>query len=120
MVSCIPQVKSQRRLRRSKRIGLAVPVRVCGRDAFNESFREFTYVVSVSAHGGLLALAARIERGQTILVQNRNTQEEQEFRVAHVTRPHQGEGKWRVGIEFAHGPVDFWKIYFPPFNAKRM
>ena len=70
----------------------------------------------MSAHGGLLALGATVQKGQVILVENRSTKEEQEFRVVYVKGPQ--DGKWRVGIEFAHVPVDFWKIYFPPLDAR--
>lgn len=104
-------------MRRSKRLGLAVPVKVYGQDIFGESFREFTRMLSVNADGGLLALAARIEKGQTILIENRNTREEQEFRVVHVGQLQ--DGKWTVGIEFVHGSANFWRIYFPPLVLKR-
>lgn len=68
-------------------------------------------MLSVNAHGGLLALAARVEKGQRILVVNRSTGEEQECRVAHVGSLQ--EGKWMVGIEFVEPVEDFWKISFP-------
>ena len=111
-----PVIKLGRHLRRSKRLGLAVPVQVFGQDVFGESFCEFACMLSVSAHGGLLALAARVQRDHRILVVNRNTREEQEFRIVHVS-PAQN-GKWRVGIEFVHPPVNFWQIYFPPLISK--
>jgi hypothetical protein len=115
MSSAAGQLKVGRHLRRSKRLGLSVAVQVYGRNAFGEAFREFAQVVSVSAHGGLLALAANVQKGQTILVVNRNTSEEQESRVVHVARAPQG-GKWRVGIEFLHTADGFWKVYFPPVS----
>jgi hypothetical protein len=80
-------------------------------------FHEVTRMLSVNAHGGTLALAATVQPGQTILVVNRSTQEEQEFRVVDVASPQ--DGKWVVGIEFEH-MVDFWKIYFPPLISKQL
>jgi hypothetical protein len=59
-----PQLKQGRRLRRSKRLGLAVGVCVHGQDASRERFREFTQMLSVNAYGGLIALAAPVEKGQ--------------------------------------------------------
>jgi hypothetical protein len=50
-----------------------MPVHVFGQDVFKESFNEFTRMLSVSAHGGSLALAARIEKGQRILIVNKMT-----------------------------------------------
>lgn len=112
-----PPLKWGRRLRRSKRLGLAVRVCVYGQDAFRERFREFTRMLSVNAHGGLIALAAPVEKGQTMLVENRNTREEREFRVVDVSPAR--DGKWHVGIEFANVPTNFWRIYFPPINEHR-
>jgi hypothetical protein len=113
----VPQTKLGRQLRRSKRLALSVPVQVHGRDVFGEAFHEFATMRSVNAHGGLLALAARVQTGQTILVANRNTGQEQEFRVVYVGPPQ--NGKWAVGITFAHRPVGFWQIYFPPLIPER-
>jgi len=106
------QISFARTLRRSKRLKLAVPVQIYGQDAFRESFREHARTISVSAHGGAVALAARVREGQTLLVVNTSTREEQECRVAHVGPVK--NGKWTVGIEFAHSAGMFWKINFPP------
>ena len=78
---------------------------------FRESFNEFTRTRSVNAYGGSLALAARVEKGQSILVVNRNTGEEQECRVACVGLLK--DGKWTVGIEFSEPAQNFWRIRFP-------
>lgn len=107
-----PSIKFGRARRRSKRLGLSVPVQVYGLNACGESFREFTRMLSVNAYGGLLALAARVEKGQTILVVNRTTRREQDCRVVDVG-PAQN-GQWSVGVTFAHPTEDFWQIYFPP------
>lgn len=112
----MPQIKSKRRTRRSQRLGLSVPVLVYGEDMAGESFRELTRTVSVNANGGLIVLAATIEEGQTIFVENKNTQK-QECRVVHVGPAR--NGKWSVGIEFAHAAANFWQIYFPPINCRR-
>lgn len=84
---------------------------------FGDSFHEFTRMASVNAHGGLLALAARVRKGQAILVVNSKTAEEQECHIVHLG-PVQ-EGKWIVGIEFAHPAANFWKIHFPPIIPRR-
>jgi hypothetical protein len=88
-----------------------VPVQVYGQDVFGDSFREITRMVLVSAHGGLLALAACVQKSQAIQVVNRNTREEQEFRVVYLGPLR--DGKWTVGIEFARPAANFWKIHFP-------
>ena len=68
-------------------------------------------MTSVNAHGGSLALAARVEEGQRIVVVNKSTGEEQECRVMNVGSLR--NGKWVVGIAFAEHADNFWKIHFP-------
>jgi hypothetical protein len=91
---------------------LAVPVELFGHNMFGEPFRELTHSLSVNAHGEMLAVAARLQKGQTILVLNRKTRAEQSFRVVHVGQFQ--DGKVKAGIELLHPPVNFWGIYFPP------
>lgn len=116
MSATAPAVRLRRRFRRSKRLGLQFRVRVHGKDALGEPFHEFTEVVSVSAHGALLALGTTVQKGQTIVVENKSTRKEREFRVVYVGAAQQG--KWRVGIEFVQDPADFWGIHFPQTGAK--
>lgn len=115
MISSPPQTKSERRLRRSKRLKLTVPVLVHGKAMSGEPFREITRMLSVNAHGGLLPVTASVQEGQTILVQNRSTGKEQECRVVNIGPPQ--AGKWAVGIEFTQVTADFWKICFPPLTS---
>ena len=84
---------------------------------FRESFNEFTRMVSVSAHGGALALAARVEKGQGILLVNKSTGEERECRVVHLGSLQ--NGKWTVGIKFAEPVENFWKINFPTCTLRQ-
>ena len=105
------QIWSRREPRRSKRLVLSVPVHVFGQDVFLESFNEFTHMLTVNAHGGSLALAARVEKGQRILVVNKSTGEERECRVVHVGSLR--NGKWTVGVEFVEPAESFWRINFP-------
>lgn len=112
VVPSAPQVRSERRQRRSKRLKLTVSVIVHGKGMSGEPFREATRMLSVNAYGGLLALTHTVQEGQMILVQNRYTGQEQECRIANLSVPQ--AGKWGVGIEFTQARLDFWKIYFPP------
>jgi hypothetical protein len=105
------QFRPDRQIRRSKRLVLSIPVHVFGQDIFLESFNEFAHMLSVNAHGGALALAAKVREGQRILVVNKSTGQEQECRVAHVGSVQ--EGKWTVGIELVEPMANFWKVNFP-------
>ena len=73
-------------------------------------------MISVNAHGGLIALAARVEKGQTVLLLNATTREEQEVRIVHIGVPK--DGKWPVGVEFIVSPANFWRIHFPPTTTR--
>lgn len=112
MISAIPQISKKRRRRRSKRLALSVAVLVHGKNASGTVFRQSTRTLSLDANGALFVLAARIPEGQTILVENRNTRQEQACRVVYV-RPAQN-GKWFVGVAFIHPAPGFWHIHFPP------
>ncbi|MFZ1975133.1 MAG: hypothetical protein WAU89_19965 [Candidatus Acidiferrales bacterium] len=91
---------------------------VFGQDTFLESFSEFTHMLSVNAHGGALALAARVRAGQSVLVVNKSTGEEQECRIVDVGALQ--DGKWTVGIELVEPVANFWKMHFPPCAPKQL
>jgi hypothetical protein len=86
-------------------------VRVSGLAKDKNPFREEMPMLSVNAHGGLLALHAKVERGQRIFLVNTNTQEERECRVVYL-RP-EFFGRRKVGIEFANPAFNFWRASFP-------
>lgn len=96
--------------RRSKRLPLGIPVRVYGRTLDNQPFRDITETKSVSVHGGLMPLAARVKRGQTLLLVNGFTGEERECRVVYVESKRRNR---KVGVEFTDMKGDFWHVYSP-------
>ena len=99
--------------RRSQRVILSVPVTARSETGSRgPSFDEETQTLVVNAHGALVALAAHVEKGQSIILTNRATHEDQQCRVIYVG-PTSG-GKSQVGIEFATPRPDFWRIAFPP------
>jgi hypothetical protein len=112
ILSSPPKIRSERRVRRSKRVKLALSVSVHGKAASGEPFHELTRTLCLSAHGGLLCLVASVRKDQTILVENKSTRKEQECRVVYVG-PSQN-GKWPVGVEFTGEATRFWQVYFPP------
>jgi hypothetical protein len=98
------------RQRRSKRLALSIPVRVYGRTTDDRPFRDITATVMVSAHGGLLRMAPRVKRGQTLLLVNGVTDEERECRVVYVESKRRTK---KVGVEFTNMKGDFWHVYTP-------
>jgi hypothetical protein len=99
--------------RRSQRVILSVPVtvRIEGGPG-TASLEEATQTLIVNAHGALIAIAGKVEKGQTLRLTNRATREEQLCHVVHVG-PVSG-GKAQVGVEFKTPSPDFWRIAFPP------
>ena len=103
--------------RRSKRLALSIPVRVYGRTADNQPFRDITETSAVSVHGGLLPLGAKVQRGQKILLVHSVTEEERECRVVYVDS--KKKGRKQVAVEFANSDGgDFWHVYSPKVPLK--
>ena len=98
--------------RRSKRLHLRIPVDVYGRNWRTGAFREETATELVNAHGGLVALTTRVGPGETFLVVNKATQEEQQCRVVYV-EPLEGLKK-KVGFALLLSAPNFWRANFPP------
>ncbi len=84
--------------RRSERVLLAAPVLVYGWAADNSAFHDVAPVLSLNAHGGVLALTAAVQRGQRLLLMNSETQEDRECRVVYVGP--ESCGKRKVAFEF--------------------
>jgi hypothetical protein len=92
--------------RRSPRRLLDVPLIVSGESAENQPFHEETFTISVSAHGALVLLAARVSLGQRVVLIKPETQQQQEGRVSRLGSPHGGLAQ--VAVEFAQPMPEFW------------
>jgi PilZ domain len=102
--------------RRSKRLKLVVPVEVIAFEGEAETFREATEMLSVNAHGGLLALNAPVRNGQTLRLVNRRTTQQLDCRVVNIGSAE--DGRWAVGVEFTRPDETFWQISFPALTAR--
>ncbi|MGC1106247.1 MAG: PilZ domain-containing protein [Candidatus Acidiferrales bacterium] len=109
-----PSPSRIRARRRSKRLRLVVPVDVIGFEGETELFREAAHMHCVSAHGGLVVMAASVAIGQVLQLVNRNTRERQDCRVVHVENAE--NSKWAAGVEFLQPAGNFWQISFPPLH----
>jgi hypothetical protein len=98
--------------RRSQRLFLQVPVIVKGQLPNKSEFSEATKTIVLNAHGALVELAATVETGQIVILQNARTNQEEESIVKLVSagRP----GKFNVALEFKSPSPNFWQITFPP------
>jgi hypothetical protein len=102
---------ARRDVRRSKRVYIAMAVRVTGNRG-KDSFQEDTATETVNAHGCMVRLAASIQRGEKLTLTNMRSEEDTECRVASIG-PSAG-GKKEVGLEFTKPAGYFWHIAFPP------
>src|ERR1039457_4040911 len=99
--------------RRSQRVFVSVAITVRNEgECKDAAFAEETHTLVVNAHGALIELAAKIEKGQILRLKNRATREEQVCKVVY-TGPASG-GKAQIGVEFTSCVPDFWRIAFPP------
>jgi hypothetical protein len=93
--------------RASNRISLHVPVVVYGWSKSDGSFHEETSTILINASGSLVPLAARIGLGDTVFLVNKETQREQECRVAFLGTD--AKGKQRAGVAFVQPVPNFWR-----------
>jgi hypothetical protein len=99
--------------RRSQRVIVAVSITVTSEGGNKDAaFQEETQTLVVNAHGAMVALAAKVGKGQILRLKNRATQEEQVCKVVYLG-PVSG-GKAQVGVDFTSRAPDFWRIAFPP------
>ncbi len=99
-------------VRRSRRLILDVPLVICGETRDHLPFREETFTLTVSAHGGLLVLENHVVLGQKILLMNPKTWDEREATIAFLGPPYAGLSK--VGFQFTEPAPEFWSISSPP------
>jgi len=99
-------IGSPQERRRSPRRLLDVPLIVSGATAENQPFTEETFTISVSAHGALVLLAARVALGQTVVLIKPETRQEQQGRVSRLGAPYGGLAQ--VAVEFAQPVPEFW------------
>jgi PilZ domain-containing protein len=106
------------RRRRSQRVTLSVPITVSEPQSNDGVIVERTHTLAVSRHGGLIALRASVDPGQSLLMTNTASRVSKECRVVYLG-PHY-QNAWQVGIEFLDPLVDFWNISFPAPRSKPM
>lgn len=96
--------------RRTQRVQIAMPIRVSG-EIDRIPFDELTNTVTVSAHGCLVHLKARVIQMQELLIVNPATQQQVQGSVVFVGEE---SNPREIGIEFAAPSPQFWGITFPP------
>ncbi len=102
--------------RRTSRVALCVDLIVHGETQSNGKFRVEAKTVSVSRHGGMMALEPEVRVGQKLMLMNMNAGQKAECRV--VAAKPGGDGKRNVAFEFMSIEINFWKMCFPTAGTK--
>jgi hypothetical protein len=98
--------------RRSQRVILSVAITVRAEGDRGASFEEETHTMVVNAHGALIGLIHKVEKGQKLRLTNRATKTELDCQVTYLG-PLAGN-KAQIGVEFIKPSPHFWHIAFPP------
>jgi hypothetical protein len=98
--------------RRSRRWALDISVYVYGYGPEADPFHEEAHTLNVNANGALLLLSVPVYKGQTLLLTNQLTQQEQDCRVVFLGTQHSRTVE--TGIAFPGTHPDFWQMHSPP------
>ncbi len=99
--------------RRSDRVLAPIPIRVIGNDMTGVAFSEDAVTVSVNQHGARISLTHSLLVDDTILVLNKKTRIEEEFRVVGAFEQVIGDRReW--GVEILDPNCNIWGIEFTP------
>jgi hypothetical protein len=102
--------------RRSERVLLDVPLFIEGNSNGSQEFKEETFTLTVSAHGALIVLAAKVALGQKLRLTNLKSKDQHDAIVAFLGPPYAGLST--VGIQFSEPAPEFWAIASPPTDWK--
>jgi hypothetical protein len=97
--------------RRSRRWALDISVYVYGYGPGKEPFHEEAHTLNVNANGALLLLSVPVQKGQTLLLTNQLTEQEQDCRVVFLGTRHSRTVE--TGVAFPRTNLDFWRIHSP-------
>jgi len=112
-------VRNGAEIRRSGRVTLRVPLKIYESNSDKYFLVEEACAVKVSLWGGLIALAAAVNRDQKLLVANQATGETAESQVVYL-KPMELSGKLMlVAIEFLKPSPGFWGMNFPAVDPCR-
>jgi len=102
--------------RRTARAAISVNVVAYGEKESGEKFKFWARTVSVSAHGGVVALNAELDAGQIFTLRNEFNMRKAVGRVVSVRRDR--EGQVQAAFEFVEDGEKFWSMVFPAAGAK--
>lgn len=95
---------------------MCVDLMVHGETESSGKFKAEARTLSVSRHGGMMALEPEVRIGQKLMLINRNSGQKTECKV--VSAKPVRDGKRNVAFEFMSDEINFWKMHFPVAGTK--
>ena len=102
--------------RRTARVALCVDLIVRGEMESSGKLEAEARTLSVSRHGGMMALEPEVRIGQKLMLINVNSGQKTECKV--VSAKPVRDGKRNVAFEFMSAEINFWNMYFPVAGTK--
>ena len=102
------------RIPRSRRVTIAMPLRVVVNGNEGAQVEELTQTLLVGARGALIALAAPVKKGQRLRIVHLSSGNETECTVLSTAKDMKDKGKMEVGIAFDEPIPHYWGLHFPP------
>jgi hypothetical protein len=93
-----------------------VDLTVHGETESSGKFKVEARALSLSRHGGMMALEPEVRIGQKLMLINLNSGQKAECKVVSA-RPVR-DGKRNVAFEFMSTEINFWKMHFPAAGTK--
>ena len=103
----------RRKVRRSSRITIGIPVEVSGIDGSGTEVQEKTTTKLLSRFGACILLRHRFSGGSEIGISIPHLGRQQKCRVVWVAMEPGENGAYETGIELQTAE-DFWGVQFPP------
>jgi hypothetical protein len=98
--------------RRSRRLALDISVYVYGHGPGAEPFHEEAHTLKVNANGALLLLSVPVQKGQTLLLTNQLTEQDQDCQVVFLGTQHSRTVE--AGVAFSQPNPEFWQVPASP------
>jgi hypothetical protein len=102
--------------RRSDRIEMAIEVEATGLDVQGRTFHEAAVTSSISRHGAVIALQAKLGRDQELILRSLKNSKEADVRVLGLIGIK--ENAHVYGVALVNPAVDLWGVHFPVLNGE--
>jgi hypothetical protein len=108
-----PSKSQELSARRSKRVNLAIPIVLSGKDSSGNAFQESTRTIIVSKHGAKIRTVQRLNLGASVSIENRSLGLAANATIVSVGQRQSPEEPIEIGVQLTQAG-NVWGIVFPP------